>query len=195
MSSDISGVPFYVQVDQEGIYNFYFNMLRKVNENVVDILEKKHKFGDLVLHNYNYRVSMGAQVNHTLLSGNGPGELGVIAGLNNITGEFEFSWAKNMLGIAAAVNKQLASEVVGLAKFYCPRSDDNNKPAGYVHLADSIYAKELDDGTCMIIADKPYAYYVHEFTWREHKFPTRAKFLTQAIFEVYKYHGLEYKRV
>lgn len=195
MSSNISSDPFYVQVDQDGIYNFYYNMLAKINENVINVLEKKHKFGDLVLNNYAYQKRLMQLKNGQTLSSRGSSEFGVIAGLNDITKEFEFGWAKAMIGITAVVNKELVNEVVGLAKMYCPRSDDEGKPAGYVHLVDTIHAEELEDGTYIVKADKPYAYYVHEFTWREHKFPTRAKFLTQAIYEIYKYHGLEYKRV
>lgn len=87
-----------------------------------------------------------------------------------------------MQGITASVNKSMAEEILQLAKFYCP------KDTGY--LVDSGRIEENEDGSCRIYFDAPYSWYVHEFTWREHEYPTCAKFLERAVYEVEKAHGM-----
>ncbi len=86
-----------------------------------------------------------------------------------------------MQGITASVNRELAEEVLELAKFYCP------KDTGY--LADSGRIEQNSDGSCKVFFDCPYAWYVHEFSWRKHNFPTCDHFLTRAVYEVEKAHG------
>ena len=86
-----------------------------------------------------------------------------------------------MQGITASVNKEIAEEILTLAKYYCP------KDTGY--LAESGRIEQNDDGSCRIYFDCGYAWYVHEFSWRKHAFPTCDHFLTRAIYEVQKAHG------
>ena len=86
-----------------------------------------------------------------------------------------------MQGITASVNMELAEEILKLAKFYCP------KDTGI--LAESGRIEQNSDGSCRIFFDCGYAWYVHEFSWRKHKFPTCDHFLTRAIYEVEKAHG------
>lgn len=87
-----------------------------------------------------------------------------------------------MQGISAVVNRELAEEILIRAYYYCP------KDTGY--LASTGRIQEMDDGSCRIFFDCPYAWYVHEFTWKQHDYPTRAHFLTIAIDEVMREHGL-----
>ena len=60
-------------------------------------------------------------------------------------------------------------------------------------LLDDIKAKTdfevLGDGKVRIYNDCPYAWYVEEFTWKHHEYPTRAKFLTTAIYEITQKYG------
>lgn len=86
-----------------------------------------------------------------------------------------------MQGITAGVNREIAEEILTLAKFYCP------KDTGY--LAESGRIEQNSDGSCRIFFDCGYAWYVHEFSWRKHAFPTCDHFLTRAIYEVEKAHG------
>lgn len=86
-----------------------------------------------------------------------------------------------MQGITAGVNRAIAEEILELAKFYCPKDTGT--------LANSGRIEESSDGSCRIYFDCGYAWYVHEFSWRQHDYPTCDHFLTRAIYEVEKAHG------
>jgi hypothetical protein len=86
-----------------------------------------------------------------------------------------------MQGISVGVSKELAEEILTLAKYYCPVD------TGY--LRDSGRIEEQPDGSFRIVFDCPYAWYVHEFSWKQHDYPTCDHFLTRAIYEVQKEHG------
>lgn len=86
-----------------------------------------------------------------------------------------------MQGITASINKELAEEVLQRAIYYCP------KDTGF--LASSGRIEQNNDGSCRIYFDCGYAWYVHEFSWKQHEFPTCDHFLTRAIYEVQKEHG------
>lgn len=86
-----------------------------------------------------------------------------------------------MQGITAAVNKELAEEILQRAIYYCP------KDTGF--LASSGRIEQNDDGSCRVYFDCGYAWYVHEFSWKQHEFPTCDHFLTRAIYEIQKEHG------
>lgn len=86
-----------------------------------------------------------------------------------------------MQGITASINKELAEEVLQRAIYYCP------KDTGF--LASSGRIEQNNDGSCRIYFDCGYAWYVHEFSWKHHEFPTCDHFLTRAIYEVQKEHG------
>lgn len=85
-----------------------------------------------------------------------------------------------MQGITASINKELAEEVLQRAIYYCP------KDTGF--LASSGRIEQNNDGSCRIYFDCGYAWYVHEFSWKQHEFPTCDHFLTRAIYEVQKEH-------
>lgn len=90
--------------------------------------------------------------------------------------QIDYSSLKDGMGIATVVAENLAEKVLERAIYYCP------KDTGY--LASTGRAETIGEGKVQIIFDCEYAWYVHEQTWKEHKFPTCAKFLTRAIEEV-----------
>ena len=111
----------------------------------------------------------------------GPGEFGVMGNFNINTGDIEYMMAGEMRGIAATVSHNLAEEIVERAIYYCP------KDTGF--LSESFRIEDNGDGTCTIFNDCPYAWYVEEFTWKHHDYPTRAKFLTTAVYEIQQKYG------
>lgn len=90
--------------------------------------------------------------------------------------QIDYSGLKDGVGIATVVAESLAEKVLERAIYYCP------KDTGY--LASTGRAEIIGEGKAKIIFDCSYAWFVHEQTWKEHKFPTCAKFLTRAIEEV-----------
>lgn len=69
---------------------------------------------------------------------------------SNITEDFR-------IGVGA-VNYQLANKILSKALFYCP--EDTGQ------LKESARLQELSNGGYAVIFDAPYAWFVHEFTWR-----------------------------
>ena len=151
----------YVDVDDIDGYVFYYNVTKKINECVAQVLSDEIKLNRPMNQNGFDNAIMGS--------------------VNLHTGDVEYEYHSMLEGITTKVNYELAEEILELAKFYCP------KDTGY--LAESGRIEQLQDGSCRVYFDCPYAWYVHEFTWREHKFPTCAKFLTRAKYEVEKAHG------
>lgn len=177
--AELQNAPFYVEVDQAGFYNFYYNMVAEVNKSVEQVIEKQ--LGKLVdtqgARDYrNGRLAGGFKLNS-----HGPAQFGVMASRNQATGEMEFISALDMQGITARVNLSLAEEVLALAKYYCPVETGALRDSGRIEVQ--------DDGSCRVFFDCPYAWYVHEFSWKNHAYPTCDHFLTRAIYEVEKLHG------
>ena len=168
---------FLVDVTANDYYNFYYNMVAEVNKSVVTALQNTIPNRLMTQRAMNYRNNMLAG---GLASHYGPGEFGVMSNFNISTGEFEYAFADQMAGICGIVQKNLAEEILERAKFYCP------KDTGYLESTGHI---EEEDNVTKIVFDCPYAWYVHEFTWKHHDYPTQAKFLTQAIYEIQNKYG------
>ena len=105
---------------------------------------------------------------------------------------------QNLVGIHAEVNKQanaygreVAEEILALAKMYCPISD--NEDPGHVHLVDTGVIDETPDGGWRVSFLAPYAWFVHEFIWNNivsaRNTLGRHKFLSLAVYEVEKKYG------
>jgi len=169
---------FYVDILNTDGYSFYYNMVAEVNEAVIKALRSElpdRLMTDRAMNFRNNVLAGGLAAHH------GPSEYGVMGNYNVDTKEFEYMMADQMKGICATVSKNLAEEVVERAIFYCP------KDTGL--LSESFRIEDLGDGKCRIYNDCPYAWYVEEFTWKHHDYPTRAKFLTTAIYEVQQKYG------
>lgn len=85
----------------------------------------------------------------------------------------------------AAVNFQLANKILERALFYCPEDTGQLKQSARI--------QAISDGGYAVIFDCPYAWFVHEFTWRDihtDKNPHAIhKFLEVAYQEVLKEEG------
>lgn len=169
---------FYVDVTNANFYNFYYNMVAEVNKKVITALQSQLPNRLMTQKAMNFRNNVlagGLRAHH------GPGEFGVMANRNISTGEMEFISADQMAGICATVSRNMAEEIVERAIYYCP------KKSGY--LSESFRIEDNGDGTCTIYNDCPYAWYVEEFTWKKHDYPTQAKFLTTAVYEIQQKYG------
>ena len=170
---------FYVDIRATDYENFYYNMVAEVNKAVVDLLGSQldsRLMTDRAMHFRNNVLNGGLAAHH------GPGEFGVMGNRNHVTGDIEYIFADQMQGICATVSRNMAEEIVERAIYYCP------KDTGY--LASSFRIEDQGNGKCIIYNDCPYAWYVEEFTWKHHDYPTQAKFLTTAIYEIEKKYGL-----
>lgn len=160
---------FHMDVRGTDFYDFYYNMVAEVNKNVTKVVGK-----DIL--NRPISDSAKSYINNKL-NGNfgktGPSEFGMIGVKNFSTGQIEYANALDMVGISATVSADLASKILERAIYYCPKDTGT--------LASSGRIEQNADGSCRIYFDCPYAYYVHEHTWKYHKPPTCAKFLTIAI--------------
>lgn len=170
---------FYVDVSYTGFYDFYYNMVAEVNKNVVKVIEDEVLKRPMTQSAIDYRNNRLAGGLH---SKNGPSEFGMMGSMNKSTGQIEYMSALDMQGITASVNREIASEVLELAKFYCP------KDTGY--LVSTGRMEQNEDGSCRIFFDCPYAFYVHEFSWKNHEYPTCDHFLTRAVEEIGRAHGI-----
>lgn len=160
---------FYVDV-MSGEYTFYYNMVALLNASVAQTVG--NIIGNRPISNEAKQyVSVKGQ-----LEKRGPSEFGVMGSYDQTTGDIEYLMAEGMAGITAVVSEEIAKRVLERAVFYCP------KDTGY--LADSGRIEILNEGQARIYFDCEYAWYVHEFTWKNHKFPTCAKFLTLAVQEI-----------
>lgn len=157
---------FYVDVgdNNSANYTFYYNISKListgVNEAVRKVIGTNAEKG-LAKDGYDYARMVQFNLETGQVEAN--------------EGHFE------MQGITAAVNKELAEEVLQRAIYYCP------KDTGF--LASSGRIEQNDDGSCRVYFDCGYAWYVHEFSWKQHEFPTCDHFLTRAIYEIQKEHG------
>lgn len=186
----------YIDLSETGFYNFYYNLKDLANSELYKAALSALKIDSVnmskinnIVQNSNIKNLSG--VNKNVYKVLGYEKLGKLSNRNtdsakigNIdlsTGQMEFIDQSMLDGICMSVNAKLASEVVELSTMYCPVDTGV--------LRDSIRV-EQDGNGCRIYYDCPYAWYVHEFVWRQHKFPTRAKFLSQAVSDVYARHGL-----
>ena len=155
---------FLVDVRQTDFYTFYYNVQKAIDQGI----------------NYHVRQVIGAD-NESKLPKN-------ISADNARMGSYDLSSGKVvdiqdhylMDGISASVNKELAEEILERAKYYCPVDEGTLRDSGHI---------EQDGDSYKIVFDTPYAWYVHEFSWRQHEYPTCDHFLTRAIYEIEKEHG------
>lgn len=173
---------FYVDVTNANFYNFYYNMVAEVNKEVITALQSQLPDRLMTQKAMNYRNNVLAG---GLAAHHGPGEFGVMANRNISTGELEFISADQMAGICATVSRNMAEEIVERAKYYCPIDTSHDG----LHLRDCFRIEDNGDGKCTIYNDMPYAWYVEEFTWKKHDYPTQAKFLTTAVYEIQQKYG------
>lgn len=154
---------FLVDVRSTDDYTFYYNMLKRVNQHVVNIVDSK------VLEN------------RPMARDNYIEETGIMGSYNLQSHDVEYALASQMAGITAGINRELAEQVLERALYYCPVDTGYLRSTGHI--------EENENGSCSVVFDCPYAWYVHEFTWREHDFPTRSHFLIQAVYEIEKEQG------
>lgn len=157
---------FFIDVREVDTYTFYYNISKEINKHVQEVIGKE--IADKL-------PSIKSDPNL------GFGDSGRLVNIDPLTGELDIEESYKMSGIVATVSRALAEEIVERAKYYCPVDSGL--------LRDSFVIEELEDGNCRIYNTCPYAWYVHEFTWKNHQFPTCAKFLTLAIQEVETAHG------
>lgn len=154
---------FLVDVRSTDDYTFYYNMLKRVNQHVINIVDSK------------------ALANRPMARDNYIEETGIMGSYNLQSHDVEYALASQMAGITAGINRELAEQVLERALYYCPVDTGYLRSTGHI--------EENENGSCSVVFDCPYAWYVHEFTWREHDFPTRSHFLIQAVYEIEKEQG------
>jgi hypothetical protein len=159
---------FYIDVSStKGDYIFYYNVKKAIERGV----------------NINVRKVIGLKNEQLLDKVDTSGDYAKMGSYDFSTGTVtEINDHFEMRGISMEVNKALAQDILDRAIYYCP------KDTGY--LASTLHLEDQDDGSVKIVADCPYAWYVHEFTWKKHKFPERSQFLAYAAWEVMKQHGI-----
>lgn len=167
---------FYVDIQNDAEYVIYYNMTTVLNESIVEATQgviRNRPITDeawYVINTYQGGEFKEGRAQDYF------GKYGVMGSYDPSTGHIDYELVKEMAGITAVVNKEIAERVLERAIYYCP------KDTGF--LASTGRIEEMPDGKCRIYFDCRYAWYVHEFTWVEHKYPTCAKFLTLAIQEV-----------
>lgn len=154
---------FLVDVRSTDDYTFYYNMLKRVNQHVINIVDSK------------------VLANRPMARDNYIEETGIMGSYNLQSHDVEYALASQMAGITAGINRELAEQVLERALYYCPVDTGYLRSTGHI--------EENENGSCSVVFDCPYAWYVHEFTWREHEFPTRSHFLIQAVYEIEKEQG------
>lgn len=154
---------FLVDVRSTDDYTFYYNMLKRVNQHVINIVDNK------------------VLANRPMARDNYIEETGIMGSYNLQSHDVEYALASQMAGITAGINRELAEQVLERALYYCPVDTGYLRSTGHI--------EENENGSCSVVFDCPYAWYVHEFTWREHDFPTRSHFLIQAVYEIEKEQG------
>lgn len=162
---------FYVDITDQNFKVFYYNMNAKINEQLqkelhVNLYEKVPHLNPKSKERY------------------GDKYLGKMVAYDRAKMQaIDIENAYRMSGIiASGFSQMLAEEIAERARLYCPVDTGL--------LRDSIGVVEGNDGSYTVLVDCPYAWFVNEFTWKRHKYPTRAKFLDTAIWEVCKEYGL-----
>jgi len=180
-------VGFYVDVTYQGEFDFYYNMEALINNHVASVL--KIKQNDLTTLPRNSEALNNIAKNNGRLTKQGSAHLGVMGSKNMSTGQIETHSILDIDGICATMSAQLAQEVLVRAVFYCPKETGNLARSGRIEQVNEKECRVVFGGYTEESGYVPYAWFVHEFTWKNHAYPTRAKFLTQAIYEVQKLHG------
>lgn len=167
---------FYVNVAEDSNNNevFYVNLDKAVTSGLNSVVENmigKSNTKGIVDFASKYRVNLGLENAAMFLFNRDTGEL--------VAGELHLK----MQGISAAVSREIAEEVLKRAKYYCPVDTGRLRDSGRID--------ESLDGKCHIIFDCPYAWYVEQFEWRHHEYPTRAHFLSRAVEEIKEEYGIK----
>ena len=194
---------FYLDVYNKNnrVFDFYYNMEALINENVAKVLGiKPDDMTTLPRNIVSPSVNSALNSYGSSLSKRGSAHLGMYGSMDMSTKKIETRSALDVDGICAAVQSKWAYEILERAIFYCPKDTGALASTGRVEYVNGeckvVFGGLVDSGREMLgIPVKDivnYAWYVHEFTWKQHKFPTRAKFLTQAIYEVEKLHGVNW---
>jgi hypothetical protein len=160
---------FLVDISERDGYIFYYNIEKLiksgVNENVLKVIGEDNQ--KLLPRNRGDYAKMALYNKDTKT-------------VTDVVNRYDID------GICATVNEAWAEEILALAKSYCPVDSGALRDSGHI--------EKMEDGSCRVVFDKSYAWYVHEFTWRYHKLPTQAKFLDRAVFEVLRDHGIVFDR-
>lgn len=168
----------YISVTETSDYNFYYNMESSVHHFVEYIVGKE------LLKNrpINDKIKEQIQTSGYKRRGQGRSEYGMFGSLDRNTRQIEYASALDVDGITGDVAYAIADEVLELAKYYCPKDTGTLANSGRIEM--------LSDSMCSIVFDCPYAWYVHELSWKKHEFPTCDHFLSRAIYEVENKYGL-----
>lgn len=160
----------YVNVGSNTEDTFYYNMQAMVNENV------RQAIGEDLYNRLpmNYKLPGNKPIAPT--NRRGPGYSGRILLPSSDKSSMEIGVASQMDGILVEVSMHLASLVLERARYYCPVDSGTLRDSGRI--------VNLGNGVAQVIFDCPYAWYVHELTYKKHAFPTCAKFLTRAVNEI-----------
>lgn len=155
----------------------------------IDIMNKGRS-----LHYYNYELGLKEPVYQALkdeinnlywpsgpargagLRAKGPNGTGVVVAqdLDEIGGEISLFDADNIRGIMVdALSREKAELVLQWAKYLCPVDKGYLQSTGHI--------EQNGDGSYKVVFDCSYAWYVHEFSWRQHKFPGTDHFLEKAV--------------
>lgn len=170
---------FYVDIRNSDFYTFYYNMEAEVNKAIWKAVDNN------ILQNRPISAEAQANINRRgYLLKEGSAHLGVMGSYNPHNKEVEFLSAVDMAGITATVNRAMAEEILQRAVYYCPKNTGDLAASGRI--------EDLGNGKCRVVFDCRYAWYVHEYTWKQHKYPECAKFLSRAVFEVEKLHGFNW---
>lgn len=172
---------FYISVTETSDYNFYYNMEASVNSFVEYIV------GEKLLNDRPIHDAIRKQIEKEGYKRHGRSELGMFGSLNRNTRQVEYASALDVDGIIGTTAKAIAEEVLALAQYYCPKDTGTLVNSGRIEV--------LGNGLCSIVFDCPYAWYVHELSWKKHEFPTCDHFLSRAIYEVENKYGIRNSNV
>lgn len=162
----------YIDIQGNGD-SFYHNSGAQINKHVTQAIGQTLSDG---LHRDLPTMYQIEKYGHDSLPVKGKTKDGVLNILNKNTGQLEYRSFIEVAGICAFVSREIAEAVLERAKYYCPVNTGKLRNSGCI--------EDLGDGRCLVKFNCDYAYFVHEFTWLNHKLPTRAKFLTLAVQEV-----------
>lgn len=167
---------FFVDVESPD-YIFYYNMGAEINKNIVDTIGRLDAYS---LYRSDEAYKRIKDRGWNFLPKHDSAHLGRMVSYDKNTKSMVNVGAVGddsfMAGICAYVSSEIAEAVLQRAIYYCP------KDTGL--LASSGYIEQLDNGQCLVKFDCPYAWFVHEFSWKKHKIPTTHHFLTIAKQEV-----------
>jgi hypothetical protein len=172
----IDRTPFYINVSDSSSYDFYYNMESSVNW-YVEYTVGKDKLSSRPIFD-----SIRKQIQEHGYRKHGHSDYGVYGSLNKNTQDIEYGLAIDVEGILGITPAYIANEVLELAKYYCPKDTGTLANSGRIQM--------LDNSMCSIIFDCPYAWFVHELSYKKHEPPTCDHFLSRAIFETQEKYGI-----